>query len=179
MNKTTTKKSSYDLYISYNPAQINQVKQICKLFEDNKFRIWFIKFEIFDSNNDFEIFDEMNIYALESSCIFVCFPSNEYKKSLKNRIEYAMAIEQDMKIISLDLSNSNVMPNSVQIKLSHSLIGRPNSNEFKMILDFIRLEIRMSETFKQSTKQPITLWFRSFQNIRNNNNNNKKGYFLH
>jgi hypothetical protein len=49
MNKTTTKKSSYDLYISYNPAQINQVKQICKLFEDNKFRIWFIKFEIFDS----------------------------------------------------------------------------------------------------------------------------------
>ena len=44
-----------------------------------------------------------NVHALQSSSIFVCFPSKQYQKSLKNRIEYSIALEQEMKIITLNV----------------------------------------------------------------------------
>ena len=166
MNKNSTR---YDLYISFNSAQLNQVKQVCEYFEDYKLRIWLNNDETFDlnSNIDSEQYNEI-IYALESSCIFICFPSVEYKKCLKNRIEYAIAVEHDMKIIALDFDNNNnniQMVNSTQIKMSESLLNNPKSKEFKLILDFIKLEVHMSEAFKQLSKQPLVEWFRSFQNI--------------
>jgi hypothetical protein len=163
MNKNSTR---YDLYISYNSAQLNQVKQVCQYFEDYKLRIWLNNDETFDlnSNIDLEQYNEI-IYALESSCVFICFPSVEYKKCLKNRIEYAIAVEHDMKIIALDFDNNIQMANSTQIKISESLLNNPKSKEFKLILDFIKLEVHMSEAFKQLSKQPLVEWFRSFQNI--------------
>jgi hypothetical protein len=68
MNKNSTR---YDLYISYNSAQLNQVKQVCQYFEDYKLRIWLNNDETFDlnSNIDLEQYNEI-IYALESKINF-------------------------------------------------------------------------------------------------------------
>ena len=71
--------NNYDLFISYNSAQLDKgVTEICNYLQ-NRFNlnIWFNK----DQNN---LTSELN--ALESSLIFLCFPSNEYKKSTKNKL---------------------------------------------------------------------------------------------
>lgn len=85
--------SKYDCYISYHPAQRLQVEAFCIQVKNDNLKIWY------DHNHEND-FNE-NVRALQSSAMFVCFPSKEYKKNIKNRIEYSIALEQNMKIISL------------------------------------------------------------------------------
>lgn len=87
------KRYKYDLYISYHPAQRELVRTFCDQINKNEnIRIWC----------DESCSSSFNVRALQSSEMFICFPSKEYKKSIKNRIEYSIAIEQDMKIITVD-----------------------------------------------------------------------------
>ena len=144
----------YDLYISYNSAQLDQgVSDICdylkKWFNLN---IWFD--EIFNNNNDETSVREFD--ALQSSLIFICFPSKEYKKNIKNRLEYSIALKQEMRIIELRLFDDMrdfKMPNTTQIKL-YDLIDRPNSNEFRKIIYYIKFEVdKMKHIYWQPFKK--------------------------
>ena len=78
-----------------------------------------------------------------------------------------------MKIIIINL-DTIMMPNwlaiiNTQVKLNDSLIQRPDSREFKMIIDFIRLEIHMSEAFKKPNKKPVIEWLKCFRNLKKRN----------
>jgi len=105
----------------------------------------------------------------------MCFPSNDYKKSIKNRLEFTLACEQDMKIISINLDQKLQMLSPpihtnviiTQVNLSDSTVTRVNdSREFKMILNFIKTEIHMSEAFKKPHKQTNSEWFKCFDDIK-------------
>jgi hypothetical protein len=142
--------NSYDLFISYNSAQLDKgVTEICNYLQ-NRFNlsIWFNK----DQNNLSSSISELN--ALESSLIFLCFPSNEYKKSTKNKLEYSIALKQEMRIIELRLYNDMrdfKLPNTTQIKL-YDLIDRPNSDEFKKNIYSIKFEVdKMKQIFGQQS----------------------------
>ena len=90
----------YDIYISYNSAQLEEgVTLICDYLRKwFKLNIWFDQDKHENNDSSYCEFD-----ALQSSLIFICFPSKEYKKSIKNRIEYSIALKQEMRIIELRL----------------------------------------------------------------------------
>ena len=127
------KQNYYDVYISYNSAQLDQgITLICDYLKQKfKLNIWFK-----NNNNQEKENENSELDALQSSLIFVCFPSNEYKKSIKNRLEYTIALKQEMRIIELRLFNFK-MPNTTQFKLCDQ-VYRPNSNEFRKIIYSIK-----------------------------------------
>ena len=77
--------NSYDLFISYNSAQLDQgVSDICNYLKKwFNLNIWFDEI-IFNNNNNETSVREFD--ALQSSLIFICFPSKEYKKKLVLKI---------------------------------------------------------------------------------------------
>ena len=146
--------NNYDLFISYNSAQLDKgVTEICNYLQ-NRFNlnIWFNKDQNNLSSSSSSSISELN--ALESSLIFLCFPSNEYKKSTKNKLEYSIALKQEMRIIELRLYNDMrdfKLPNTTQIKL-YDLIDRPNSDEFKKNIYSIKFEVdKMKQIFRQQS----------------------------
>ena len=148
--------NNYDLFISYNSAQLDKgVTEICNYLQ-NRFNlnIWFNKDQnnLSSSSSSSSSISELN--ALESSLIFLCFPSNEYKKSTKNKLEYSIALKQEMRIIELRLYNDMrdfKLPNTTQIKL-YDLIDRPNSDEFKKNIYSIKFEVdKMKQIFGQQS----------------------------
>jgi hypothetical protein len=146
--------NNYDLFISYNSAQLDKgVTEICNYLQ-NRFNlnIWFNKDQNNLSSSSSSSISELN--ALESSLIFLCFPSNEYKKSTKNKLEYSIALKQEMRIIELRLYNDMrdfKLPNTTQIKL-YDLIDRPNSDEFKKNIYSIKFEVdKMKQIFGQQS----------------------------
>jgi hypothetical protein len=141
----------YDIYISYNSAQLDQgVSDIC-----NYFKNWFNLNIWFDQDNEYNDSAVSDFDALQSSLIFICFPSKEYKKNIKNRLEYSIALKQEMRIIELRLFDDMrdfKMPNTTQIKL-YDLIDRPNCNEFWKIIYYIKYEVdKMKHMFWQPFK---------------------------
>jgi hypothetical protein len=151
----------FDLYISYNSAQLIQVEHVCQMFKQANMRIWYDQDGLIEETEN--KFDE-SIQALQSSFIFLCFPSKEYKKCLKNRIEYSIALEQEMKIICVNLEDIK-MPNTVEINLNETQLNSKES--IKIIINYLKLEIEnISKTFKQSFKKPVQVWYESL-GIRN------------
>ncbi len=142
----------YDLYISYNSAQLDQgVSDICNYLKKwFNLNIWFDEI-IFNNNNNETSVREFD--ALQSSLIFICFPSKEYKKSGKNQLEYSIALKQEMRIIELRLFDDMrdfALPNTTQINLKKNLINKPNCNEFRKIIYAIKFEVdKMKQIFRQ------------------------------
>lgn len=186
---------NYDLYISYNWSEFNQVKIICDLLKESEFNIWFDDSETVNDLNEFE----KNIHALQTSLVFIYFPSREYNKCIKNKIEYTTAFEQNMKMISLDLNahpttsttNSNSL-NSTQFKINNSMIKNySKSNELNLIINFIKMECNLSYSFGYLIRKNNDIdWFKTYFSFKrresrasskgslfytylNNNNNNR------
>jgi hypothetical protein len=86
---------SYDLFISYHPAQFKLVENFYNQVKTDSLNIWW--------DQESKRSPDENVRALQSSSIFVCVPSKQYQKSMKNRIEYSIALEQEMKIITLNV----------------------------------------------------------------------------
>lgn len=62
-----------------------------------------------------------NISALKSSLIFVCFLSKDYQTCINNRIEYSIALEENMKIINFYFNKYeyvNRRTNSLNVNLN-------------------------------------------------------------
>jgi hypothetical protein len=191
---------NYDLYISYNWSQFNQVKIICDLLKESEFNIWFDESETV--NNDLNEF-EKNIHALQTSLVFIYFPSREYNKCTKNKIEYTTAFEQNMKMICLDLNTTNGnttngTSNTTQFKINNSMIKNySKSNELNLIINFIKMECNLSYysfghlirknnsdidwfktyfSFKRRESRASSkgsLFYAYFNSNNNNNNNNR------
>ena len=155
---SSKKKNYFDIYISYHPAQRIQVEHICQQFKKFNLRIWYDKDLIADTENEF---DE-NVHALQTSFLFVCFPSEEYKKNLKNRMELSIALEQEMKIISLNLENCSLPQKIAQIELTEKITEHNGQEESRLLIKYLKNEIaQVSETFKQSYKKTVTAWYDS------------------
>ena len=88
-------KKHYDAYISYHPAQYKQVEHYVDILRNSKLKVWFDRDQ--DSENDFD----RNIKALKSSRILVCFQSDEYSKSAKNKAELSVANQTGKDIVKL------------------------------------------------------------------------------
>jgi hypothetical protein len=88
-------KKNYDAYISYHPAQFKQVEHYVDLLRNSKLKVWFDCDQ--GTENDFE----RNVNALKSSQILVCFQSEEYNKSLKNKAELSLALKTGKDIVKL------------------------------------------------------------------------------
>jgi hypothetical protein len=151
----------YDIYISYNSAQLEEgVTLICDYLRKwFKLNIWFDQDKHENNDSSYCEFD-----ALQSSLIFICFPSKEYKKSIKNRIEYSIALKQEMRIIELRLFDDMrdfKLPNTTQIKL-YDLLDRPNSNEFRKIIYYIKFEV---DKMKHIYWQPFKKGYSFFKKI--------------
>lgn len=118
---------SYDLYISYHPAQLKLVENFYNQVKNDGLKIWW----------DHESDD--SVRALQSSSIFVCFPSKQYQKSIKNRIEYSIALEQEMKIITLNVDeeaedDDNQKKQQVSVRRPSQTVG------FSSFFKFIKAE---------------------------------------
>ena len=104
----------YDLYISYHPTQIKQVEKVTKSFQNVNLKMW----------HEHDMF-ESDLEALQSSFMFVCFLSKEYKKNINNKIEYSIAKQKEMKIITFmlneeaDLDKNSEKDNEIIINLKH------------------------------------------------------------
>ena len=83
----------YDLYLSYHVSQKRLVEKIFNYLKSSlNLNVWL--------SNDDANFNE-NLNALQFTRLaFVCFPCKEYQNCIKNRIEYSIASEQQMKIIN-------------------------------------------------------------------------------
>lgn len=99
-SKKVKRSNNYDLYISFHPAQKQLVEIFCNQIKDDNLKIW----------HDHESESE-DLIALKTSSLFVYVPSKEYKKCIRNMIEYSIALEQEMKIITLnanEIESSNI-----------------------------------------------------------------------
>ena len=136
-----SKKYKYDVYISYHPAQRGLVENFCNQVKSDNLNIWY------DENNS----STFNVRALQSSAMFICFPSKEYKKSMKNRIEYSIALEQDMKIITMDeflVESAQTELKSTEQKTNSQTISLDNNNE-NFINSFFKLVKNQTEIVSQ------------------------------
>ena len=154
----------FDLYISYNPAQRVQVEHICQQFKFFNLRIWYDQ-DHMSGGDQVNEFDE-NIQALQSSFIFVCFPSEEYEKNLKNRAEFSTAIEQEMRIMCFNLENYMLTTkdrhNITQMKLNDQMINGSNLNEMSLLARSLKNEVStIAQTFRRSYQKTISAWYES------------------
>lgn len=156
------KDTTYDLYISYHSAQKTKVDYCCKLFRNANLKLFCDK----DLNNLPNKF-EQNLTKLQSSFIFVCFLSKEYQKCIKNRIEFSVAVEQNVKIIKfyfddhLHIETGSQKQNLVDINLntlnvhSFNLLAKAIKNEIEQnycSLLVKQKEDEISEIFKNFKK---------------------------
>ncbi len=163
----------FDLYISYNQAQRVQVEHICQQFKFFNLRIWYDQDNL--SDDQANEFDE-NIQALQSSLIFVCFPSEEYKKNVKNRTELSIAIEQEMRIVCFNLEDYTIPDknrrkyNITQIKLTDQMINGSNLNEMSLLARALKDEVsKIAQTFRRSYHKTISAWYESIGiNLKDN-----------
>ena len=150
----------FDIYISYHPAQRIPVEHICQQFKQFNLRVWYDKDSLHEETEN--EFDE-NIQALQSSFLFICFPSDEYQKKLKNRIEFSIAAEQEMRMISLNLDGFPASFNSStvsQIKLTEQIIEPEQEKELSSLIKYLKNEVnQVSQTFKQSYKNTVSAWY--------------------
>lgn len=157
---------TFDLYISYNQAQRVQVEHICQQFKFYYLRIWYDQDCLTsDLTNQF---DEC-IQAIQSSFIFVCFPSEEYEKNLKNRTELSIAIEQGMRIISFNLEENYSIHvenkkklNITQMKLNDQMINGSNLKEMSLLVKSLKEQVlQISQNFRNSYHKTIAAWYES------------------
>lgn len=160
---TKNELNDYDLYISYNQKQKAQVNHICKLFKEADLKIWYDQEKANNTNSD-NIFNS-NLHALQSSYIFICFLSKDYQKSIKNRIEYSIAVEQNKKIINIYLDDFKSQLNEKKNKedksnlLHLNLIGL-NLQELNRMIKMIKEEAEtFSNSFKQSFRKLVNNWY--------------------
>lgn len=149
----------YDLYISYNPKQKEQVDYVCKLFKEANLNIWYDQEHINNTNDDNKF--DSNLHALQSSYIFVCFLSKDYQKCIKNRIEYSIAKEQNKKVINIYLNDFKTEFNEKRNKEDFSFNGE-SMHELSKNIKIIKEEAEtISKTFKQSFKKLVNNWYKS------------------
>jgi hypothetical protein len=121
----------YDLYISYHAAQLKEVEKVIKSFKNANLKMW----------HEHDLF-ETDLEALQSSFMFVCFPSKEYKKNINNKIEYSIARQKEMKIITFlqneeaDQVRNNEKDNHIKVNLK-----RISHKELSMFAKGIRREM--------------------------------------
>lgn len=152
------KQQEYDLYISYNTAQKSQVEYMCQLFKNANLKIWFDKDPLNDdiSSNKFD----QNLHALHNSYLFVCFLSKEYQKSIKNRIEYSIALEQEMKIVNIYLDDQNETKKN-ESSINVNLYGLDLSDLNSIVRTIKDESEHISKTFKQSFKKMINNFYKT------------------
>lgn len=131
----------FDLYISYNPKQKEQVKQICSIFKNYNLKIWYDQDQSQPHVNE-EKFDK-NLNALQSSYIFVCFLSRDYQKCIKNRIEFSIAHEQNMKIMNFYFEDymRALKPLTNKVNSIDFILSSMNTNSLNLLAKAIKNEI--------------------------------------
>lgn len=93
----------YDIFFSYDKSQSNEVLKFYRSIRNAGTRCCLDQY----SNNrrgGESVFDE-SISGIRESRIFVFFDSPDYRKSLRCRVELAVAIEQNIPIVNLALFN--------------------------------------------------------------------------
>jgi len=151
MSQENSNENLYDVYVSYHIDQKSQVENICNLFKDSGLRLWI-------NNDSLKNFDQ-DLHALQQSCIFVCFLSKQYQKSIQNRIEYSIATEQRMRQFNFCLEESiwEVKENK---NTTYVDISKMSLIDLSFVVKAIKNEANfISKTFKQSSKHAIESWY--------------------
>ena len=127
----------YDAYISYHQAQIKQVEKVIKSFRNVNLKMW----------HDHDLF-ETDLEALQASNMFICFPSKEYKKCINNKIEYSIAKQREMKIISFNIDEQPQQPHQQQQQ-------QTNENNNFISINFNRLNQKELGIFAKGIRKEI------------------------
>lgn len=93
----------YDIFFSYDKSQSNEVLRFYRSIRNAGTKCCLDQY----SNNrrgGESVFDE-SISGIRQSRIFLFFESPDYRKTLRCRVELAIAIEQNMPIVNLALFN--------------------------------------------------------------------------
>lgn len=101
-----SEKKDYDIFISYHKAQSSEVFKFYRAIRNSGARCWFDQY----SGRTHNVFDE-SLTGIHNSRLFLFFESSEYTKSLRCRVELAIAIEQKMPIINFAFNSAEIISN--------------------------------------------------------------------